>query len=156
MARGDKVAPMSTPPKTYRVHGHGVAAQKASIQAGNQVIPIDSRWGSDQPSELPGPADLLAAAFTACLLKNLERSREMLKFGYLSAEIDVQARRQDTPPKFVEIEYEIRIVTGESPRRLELLHRNLSQFGTVYNTLAAVCNVHGTIVAVAPETGFSA
>jgi uncharacterized OsmC-like protein len=144
---------MTTPPTSYRVHGHGVAGQGASIRAATQVIPIDASWGSDQPPELPGPAELLAAAFTACLLKNLERSRALMPFSYQSVEIDVHARRQDTPPKFVEIEYEIRIVTQESPRRLELLHRNVSQFGTVYNTLAAVCDVHGTVVAVAPEVG---
>ncbi|MCC6270874.1 MAG: OsmC family protein [Microbacteriaceae bacterium] len=142
---------MTTPPKAYRVHGHSVAGKSASITAGNQLIPIDSRWGSDQPSdqpsELPGPAELLAAAFTACLLKNLERCGELLKFSYESADIDVRARRQDSPPTFVEIEYNIRIVTGENERRIELLHRNLSQYGTVYNTLAAVCNVHGTVVA---------
>lgn len=76
----------------------------------------------------------------------------MLKFSYQSAEIDAQARRQDTPPKFVEIEYEIRIVTDESERRLELLERNLSQYGTVYNTLTVVFNVRGTIVAVPAGT----
>jgi uncharacterized OsmC-like protein len=142
---------MTTPPKTYRVHGHGVAGKGASIDAGNQAITIDASWGSDQPSELPGPAELLAAAFTACLLKNLERCGELLKFSYERAEIDVRARRQDSPPKFVEIEYDIRIATGETERRIELLHRNLSQYGTVYNTLAAVCNVHGTVVAITPE-----
>jgi uncharacterized OsmC-like protein len=139
---------MVSSPTTYRVHGQGIAGHEASIQAGGQRVPIDSRWGAELPSELPGPAELLAAAFTACLLKNLERSGSMMPFSYQSAEIDVTARRQDSPPKFVEIEYEIRIVTDETPRRVELLHRNLSQFGTVYNTLAAVCDVHGTVVAV--------
>ncbi len=144
---------MITPPKTYRVNGRGIAGKGATIHAGNQAIPIDSSWGSDQPSELPGPAELLAAAFTACLLKNLERSGSMLNFDYQSAEIVVQARRQDSPPKFVEIEYEIRIVTDESQRRVELLHRNLSQYGTVYNTLAAVCEVHGTLEAIPLDPG---
>jgi uncharacterized OsmC-like protein len=74
----------------------------------------------------------------------------LLDFHYESAEVDVQSRRQDSPPQFVEIEYEIRIVTNENQRRVDLLHRNLSQYGTVYNTLAAVCNVHGTVVATAP------
>lgn len=114
------------------------------------TIPIDASWGADEPSGLPGPAELPAAAFTACLLKNLERSGAMMPFSYQSAEIEVQGRRQDSPPKFVALEYEIRIVTTESPRRVELLHRNLSQYGTVYNTLAAVYEVHGTIVAVPP------
>ncbi|WP_349898147.1 OsmC family protein [Parafrigoribacterium soli] len=142
---------MSNSPQTYRVRGKGVSGGEASIELGNQVMPIDSTWGSDRPSGAPGPAELLAAAFTACLLKNLERSRAILKFNYVSADIDVQARRQDRPPKFVEIEYDIRIVTDESERRIDLLHRNLSQYGTVYNTLAAVCNVHGTIVSVSAE-----
>jgi len=54
------------------------------------------------------------------------------------ADIDVTSRRQDSPPKFVEIECEMRLVTDEDERRVDLLHRNLRQFGTVYNTLAAV------------------
>lgn len=36
---------------------------------------------------------------------------------------------------------------------MELLHRNLRQYGTVYNTLAAVCDVHGRVVAVQPAPG---
>lgn len=39
-------------------------------------------------------------------------------------------------------------LSGEQ-RHIELLHRNLRQFGTVYNTLAAVCDVHGRIVPIA-------
>lgn len=139
---------MATPPQSYRVHGRSVAGRDAAIDAGNQTIPIDARWAADEPSGLPGPAELLAAAFAACLMKNLERSSALMPFAYQSAEVDVQARRQDAPPKFVEIEYEVRIVTAEDERRVDLLHRNLSQFGTVYNTLAAVCDVHGSIVAV--------
>jgi hypothetical protein len=61
-------------------------------------------------------------------------------------------RRARTPPQFAEIEYEIRVVTDESRRRVELLHHNLSRYGTVYNTLAAVCDTHGRIVAIPPRT----
>ncbi|HQI66703.1 MAG TPA: hypothetical protein PLJ54_10015, partial [Rhodoglobus sp.] len=67
---------------------------------------------------------------------------------YDSAEVTITAHRQDVPPKFTELEYELRIVTAESERRVDLLHRNLQQFGTIYNTLAAACDVHGTIVVV--------
>jgi uncharacterized OsmC-like protein len=139
---------MNAAPTTYRVIGRGGGGRGASITAGTREIPIDASWGADEPSGLPGPAELLTAAFAACLLKNLERSSAMLPFRYHGAEVDVRARRQDSPPKFVEIEYEIRIVTDEEPRRVDLLHRNLSQFGTIYNTLAAVCDVHGTVVVI--------
>ena len=30
------------------------------------------------------------------------------------------------------------------------MHRNVSHFGTVYNTLAAVADVHGTDIAIEP------
>jgi uncharacterized OsmC-like protein len=143
---------MTTPPKQYRVHGSSASGGTAAIVAGDQTIPIDAMWAAEEPSGLPGPAELLASAFAACILKNLERAGAMMPFEYTSAEVEVTARRQDAPPRFVEIEYAVRIVTGESPRRLELLHRNLSQFGTVYNTLAAVCDVHGTVVAVGEPT----
>jgi len=72
----------------------------------------------------------------------------MMPFEYESAEVTITAHRQDVPPKFTELEYELRIVTAESERRVDLLHRNLQQFGTIYNTLAAACDVHGTIVVV--------
>ena len=139
---------MPTPPKSYRVQGRSVAGGGAAIGAGDQSIPIDASWAADEPSGLPGPAELLASAFAACLLKNLERSRALMSFQYESAEVDVHARRQDVPPKFIEIEYEVRVVTAENRRRVELLHLNLSKYGTVYNTLAAVCDVHGQVIAV--------
>jgi hypothetical protein len=58
----------------------------------------------------------------------------------------VLARRQDAPPKFVAIEYELRLVTDEPQRRVDLLHRNIRLFGTVYATLAEACSVDGRIV----------
>lgn len=142
---------MSASPTTYRITGQATSGGHAQIQAAGATIPIDASWASTEPSDLPGPADLLASAFAACLLKNIERAGVLLPFDYDSVEVDVVARRQDAPPRFVEITYEIRVVTDEEPRRLELLHRNLSQYGTIYNTLAAVCDVHGTVVAAPPS-----
>lgn len=43
--------------------------------------------------------------------------------------------------------YEMRITTDEPPRRIDLVHRNLRKFGTVYNTLAAVCQIDGQLTA---------
>ncbi|MGC8464101.1 MAG: hypothetical protein ACP5P9_10605 [Acidimicrobiales bacterium] len=52
------------------------------------VVAFDASWGAEQ-SSLPGPAELLAAAFTACLLKNLARARELLDFAFEGAEVEV-------------------------------------------------------------------
>jgi uncharacterized OsmC-like protein len=144
---------MTTPAATYRVRARAVSHGDASVDVGTQTLPVDASWAAAEPSGLPGPAELLSAAFAACLMKNLERSSAIMKFHYQRADIDVTARRQDSPPKFVEIEYEVRLVTDEDERRVNLLHRNLRQFGTVYNTLAAVCDVDGTVVRVPVPVG---
>lgn len=137
---------MSTAPTTYSIHARTVERGRAQVDIGSEAIRFDTSWASG-PSNLPGPAELLAASFSACLLKNLERAGQLLDFRYDAADVDVVARRQDSPPKFVEISYRMRITTEEPERRVDLLHKNLRTFGTVYNTLAAVCDVHGTIVA---------
>ena len=113
-------------------------------------LTVDTRWGAGSLGE-PGPAELLAAALAACLLKNLARCRDLLDFDYDEAHVEVVARRQDRPPRFVDIGYTVRVTTGETERRVELAHHNLRTFGTVYNTLAAVCDVHGSMVACAPS-----
>jgi uncharacterized OsmC-like protein len=136
---------MTTPPTTYTVHARSDAERHASITAAGTEIPLDALWGSEVPTELPGPADLLLSALAACLLKGLERARAMMPFEYTSAEVTVTGRRQNTPPRFVELEYDVRLVTPESEHRVELLHRNLREFGTITNTLAAACDVHGVV-----------
>ena len=42
------------------------------------------------------------------------------------------------------------LVTEEPDHRVELLHRNISRYGTIYNTLAAACDVSGEVIAVRP------
>ncbi|GAA2922651.1 OsmC family protein [Kitasatospora cinereorecta] len=133
-------------PTTYRVHAQSAPGGEARIDAGTGTVAFDASWAAAVPSGLPGPADLLASAFAACLLKNVERSGRLLPFRYRNAEVDVRAERQDSPPLFIAIDYELRLVTDEPRHRVDLLHRNLRRFGTVYNTLAAVCDVQGRIV----------
>ena len=140
--------PSSAAPMTYTVTGRSIAGGPAQIDTASEAITVDASWGA-APSELPGPAHLLAAALAACLLKNLARANDLLSFQFERAEVQVTARRQDAPPKFTEFVYELRLVTSEPQRRLDLLQRNLAGYGTVYNTLAATCDVHGTIVAIA-------
>lgn len=132
-------------PVTYVVHGGTSEDRRAQVEAGTSVIAIDADWPSAVPTESPGPGELLASAFAACLLKNVERSARLMPFRYRTVEVEVVATRQDSPPLFREIRYELRLVTDEPERRVELLHENLRRHGTVYNTLAAVCEVHGSI-----------
>jgi uncharacterized OsmC-like protein len=141
----EQVGQSSSPPTVYRVRAHSIGSGRAEVAAGTEMIAFDASWASG-PSGLPGPAELLASAFAACLLKNVERSGQLLPFRYDRAEVDVAARRQDAPPKFVAITWELRLVTDEPQHRVELLDRNLRRFGTVYNTLSAACAIEGRIL----------
>ncbi len=130
-------------PRSYSVVAATNGDGTSTITTGQRQIVFDSSRG--QGDELPGPADLAASAFAACVLENVERFGEILDFEWRHARIEVTADRQDAPPKLTSIEYRLEIATGESDHRIEHLHRNISKFGTIYNTFAAACDVHGTI-----------
>jgi uncharacterized OsmC-like protein len=91
------------------------------------------------------PAELLLAALSACMLKSIERVTPLLKFSLRGVEIRVHAVRQDTPPRLESIDYEIRVDTDESDRRLELLHENVRKYGTVFNTVAPGTSISGIL-----------
>lgn len=133
----------------YEVEARVVAAGVSEGRCKRSAIRFDTSSG--QGDELPGPAELLALAFAACVLKNLERFSELLPFSYSGARIRVTAERQEAPPRVTRIAYELRIETREPPERVERLHRNLMKFGTVYNTLAASCEVTGVVIVEEPS-----
>ena len=129
---------------TYEVQARILRPGVSEIETKDARLPFDRSPG--QGDVLPGPAELLCGAVAACLLKNVERFSEMLPFEQHGASVRVAAERQQTPPRFTTIRYELRIVTDEPPNRVDLLQRNLAKYGTVYNTLAEVCEISGDIV----------
>ena len=92
------------------------------------------------------PAELLMAAISACMIKGIERVAPMLKFSFRGVEVKLHGIRQDVPPKMESIEYEIVIDTDEDDHRLELLHKNVKQYGTVFNTVTTGTSLFGKIV----------
>lgn len=139
---------MSDPGRTYQVRGHLNGDGTAALATKERSIEIDS--SPSQGDELPGPADLLTAAFAACVLKNVERFGEMLGFDCRGATIEVTVERQDKPPKVTRVSYRLEVVTSEPAHRVDLLARNISKYGTIYNTLAAVADVAGEVIAIDP------
>ena len=132
-------------PLSYEVEAQIIAPGRSEVTCKSSRIAFDSSPGVSP--ELPGPAELLAAAFSACLLMNVERFSEMLPFRQSGASVRVTVERQNSPPRFTRVRYELRVVTDEEPWRVTLLHENLRKFGTVYNTIAAACDVSGEILA---------
>jgi len=137
---------MSATTKTYTVTAETQGNGTSTATVNGAEIVFDS--SPNQGDELPGPADLLTAAFAACLLKNVERFGEILHFDWHHASVEVHSERQDSPPKITRITYRLEITTSETAQRLDLLHRNLTRHGTIYNTLAAACEVTGEIIAI--------
>jgi uncharacterized OsmC-like protein len=87
----------------------------------------------------------------ACILKNIERFSELLPLEYEVATVEVEAERQDSPPRMTRMRYRVEIVTDEAQSRIDLLHRNIRKHGTITNTLAAACELSGEIVARPPQ-----
>lgn len=105
------------------------------------------KFGVTKQNNLPTPADLLVSAFAACCLKNIERFSEFMHYKYESADISVKATRKEKPPMMEAISFTIRIITDDRNINTDLLLRNLQKFGTIYNTLNAICAINGEIIA---------
>lgn len=91
------------------------------------------------------PVELLLASLAACMIKGVERSAPMLKFGFSGVTVSLSAERQDAPPKLTAITYELVVDTDESDHRLKLLHTNVRKYGTISNTLAESVVLSGVV-----------
>ena len=96
---------------TYVVRAHTCGDGTSVVTTNHREIRFDS--SPTQGDQLPGPADLLTAAFAACLLKNVERMGELLAFAWTSASVEAQSERQGAPPKITTITYRIEVISGE-------------------------------------------
>ena len=106
-------------------------------------IPLDTDTAGR--TDAFNPAELLLAAIAACMIKGIERVTPMLKFRLRGVDVRLTGRRQDAPPKMTGLEYELWVETDEPQRRLDLLHHNVRNFGTIFNTVLAACPLEGTI-----------
>lgn len=59
-------------PRSYDVHAATIGGGTSEAHTKQATLQLDS--SPLQRDRLPGPADLLTAAFAACVLKNVERS----------------------------------------------------------------------------------
>ncbi|OJY30045.1 MAG: osmotically inducible protein C [Rhodobacterales bacterium 65-51] len=121
-----------------RIDNHG---SEATAKDARIVLDTDMAGRADAFN----PAEMLLASLAACILKGTERVIPMLNFDLRGIEVSLHGKRQDSPPKMVQIAYEIVVDTDESDQRLDLLHRNLQKYGTIYNTLACATALAGTI-----------
>jgi len=121
-----------------RIDSHGAQATTKAA-----VIPLDTDLAGR--ADAFNPAEMLLASLAACILKGSERVVPMLAFDLRGIAVSLHGVRQDSPPKMIRIAYEIVVDTDETDARLNLLHKNLQKYGTIYNTLAGAVELSGTI-----------
>lgn len=121
-----------------RLDEHGSVAR---CKAAEITLDTDTQGREDAFN----PAELFLAAIAACMIKGIERVAPKLNFSLRGVEISIKATRQDSPPKMEKIEYVLTVDTDENDRRLEVLHINVMNFGTIYNTVAEATELVGEI-----------
>jgi uncharacterized OsmC-like protein len=110
------------------------------------ILRIRNVLGSPETADsVANPAELFLGSFAACALKNVERFSIMMNFDYSKAEITVSATRLEKPPRMDEIIYELSVYSQDSSLNIDLLHQNIENFGTIFNTVKASCSVMGEI-----------
>jgi uncharacterized OsmC-like protein len=130
----------------YVAEGRNAPGGKGELTVGNSKLAFDG--AAAMGAALPGPADLLAGALAACILKNVERFSGMLPFEYAGAAVHVELTREEQPPRIAHARYTLTIETDEPSHRVDLLHRNILRYGTITNTLAATCDLSGEVITV--------
>ena len=128
----------------YHITAESNPGGKAIAKSKETIIPFDA--AAESGEQWPNPAELYLASFAACILKNVERYSHILHIPYIKASISVKGWRRDVPPAMIKVYYELTVWSPEEERRINLLHRNIEKFGTIYNTVSASCEVTGNMI----------
>lgn len=99
-------------------------------------------------NHLANPAEVFLSAFAACMLKNVARFSEMMRFSYEKASVEVTATREEKQPRLDQLTYVLTIKSTDAKLNSELLKKNIEKFGTIYNTVAKSCTIVGRILVV--------
>ena len=69
----------------------------------------------------------------------------MIKFTYSKATIEVNATRLENLPRMGNVVYNLTIHSNDKKLKLDLLKKNIENFGTIYNTVKLPCSISDTI-----------
>jgi uncharacterized OsmC-like protein len=127
----------------YQIKASSTSNQDAIIHIKQSDIGFGTT--SKTSETLPNPAELFLGAFSACMLKNVERFSDMMKFTYSKATLVVNATRLKNPPRMDNIIYTLTIYSNDKKLNIDLLKKNIEKFGTIYNTVKLSCAISGTI-----------
>ena len=127
----------------YQIKGSSTSKNDVTIHIKQSQIAFGTTGAT--ADTLPNPAELFLGAFAACILKNVERFSEMMKFSYDKAHLEVNATRLEQPPRMDNIVYNLTIHSNDNTLNTALLQKNIEKFGTIYNTVKLSCAISGTV-----------
>ena len=127
----------------YHIKASSIFNQDAVIHI--KQSQIDFGTTTQTAETLPNPTELFLGAFASCMLKNVERFSNMMKFTYTKTVLDVQATRLESPPRLDNISYLLTIYTHDTKLNTTLLQKNIEKHGTIYNTVKLSCAISGNI-----------
>lgn len=128
---------------TYSIKATSLANKAGKIQIKQSQITFGTTFQSSET--LANPAELFLAAFSACMLKNVERFSAMMNFSYTQASVEVRATRLEHTPRMDQINYELTLYSNDDRLNVPLLKKNIEKHGTIYNTIEQSCAIIGTI-----------
>jgi uncharacterized OsmC-like protein len=131
---------------TFEVTANRVDAAGSIVKAKQAELVIDTGL-SGRPDAL-NPVELLLAALSACIIKGIERVADTLGIEYDSVHVALTAHRPEEEARIDDISYVITVGTSADQAKLELLHKNLMKFGTIYNTVKSGTRLSGEIKAL--------
>ena len=128
---------------TFEVTANRIDAAGSLVRSKQSELVIDTGL-SGRPDAL-NPVELLLAALSACIIKGIERVAGTLGIDYDSVSVALTAHRPDDEARIEDITYLITVGTEADQAKLELLHKNLMKFGTIYNTVSQGTRLSGEI-----------
>jgi uncharacterized OsmC-like protein len=130
---------------TFELQASRLNEQGSLVRAKETSLVIDT--SAKGRTDALNPVELLLAALAACLLKGIERVAEPLALDYKGVRVELVAHRKTDEALVSDISYRVLVDTQADQSKLDLLHKNLIKFGTIYNTIKAGTELTGTVVA---------
>lgn len=131
---------------TFEVTANRIDSAGSLVHSKQSELIIDTGLAG-RPDAL-NPVELLLAALSACIIKGIERVAGTLGIEYNTVNVSLTAHRPVDEARIDDITYVIRIGTKADRAKLDLLHKNLMKFGTIYNTVKSGTRLSGEIQAV--------
>ena len=100
---------------------------------------------SSRPDAL-NPVELLLASLSACIIKGIDRVAPTLGLSYESVRVELTAHRPVDQARIEDISYLVTLATEADQAKLDLLHKNIMKFGTIYNTVKTGTKLAGQVV----------